>query len=330
MSEEAVSRGLRLVGGGLIVLELAIQQAGFGVSSRVDPLAAALWMSIFGSVLLVGYVLLVEYVRGKGSLGITEFGAEMWVPIVRTAFSNGVIGVAYVIAVAKLGLGVTAAIVALGPLSVGFWGILKSLKDEQRSRRVWAWEQLALRVAAFGGVVMVNQPWHWLDDFSAATLIGLVAAVASAVCFWNYIVCVFGKMDETKTKGGLAVANVLSVPLTVFAVWLTGKFMGGGLQVAFSKDVIVTGVIAGVLAITVPAILQDWATGKVSDRVTGVLYLLDSPIAAFIGVAGVFFGLLSDNQAAGLWVWGGIAIVVLAALRVTLKGDQPKSVIASA
>lgn len=324
MSGEAVSRSLRLVGGGLIVLELAIQQAGFAVSSRIDPLAAALWMAIFGSLLLVGYV------RTKGSLGVREFGAAMWVPVVRTAFSNSVIGVAYVIAVAKLGLGVTAAIVALGPLSVGFWGILGSLRNKERPVRVWAREQLALRVAAFGGVVMVNQPWKWLDDFSTDTLIGLVAAVASAVCFWNYIQCVFGKMDETKTKGGLAVANFLSVPLTVFAVWLTGKYMGGGLQVAFSTEVIVTGLVAGVLALTIPALLQDLATGKVSERVTGVLYLLDSPIAALLGAAGVFFGLLSENQASDIWVWSGIAIVVLAALRVTLKGDQPAGVKPSA
>ncbi|MGI5204026.1 hypothetical protein ACQEU6_20910 [Spirillospora sp. CA-108201] len=319
MSGEAVSRSLRLVGGGLIVLELTIQQAGFAVSSRIDSLAAALWMAIFGSLLLFGYV------RAKGSLGVSEFGAAMWRPIVRTAFSNSVIAVAYVIAVDKLGLGVTAAIVALGPLSVGLWGIFKMLKDEEHPRRVWAREQLALRAAAFVGVAMVNQPWKWLEDFSADTLIGLVAAVASAACFWNYITCVFGKMDETKTKGGLAVANLLSVPLTVFAVWLTGMFMGGGLEVALSTEVVVTGLVAGVLALTVPALLQDLATGKVSDRVTGVLYLLDSPIAAGLGAAGVFFGLLSENQASDIWVWSGIAMVVLAALRVTLKGDQPAS-----
>ncbi|NDU71676.1 hypothetical protein GWI34_03400 [Actinomadura sp. DSM 109109] len=307
------------MGGVLIGLEIAIQQVGFAVSSRIDPLAAALWMAIFGSLLLVGYV------RARGSLGVRQFGAAMWVPTVRTALSNSVIAVAYVIAVAKLGLGVTAAIVALGPLSVGFLGILKCLGDEMHpARRKWAREQIALRFAAFGGVVLVNQPWKWLENFTTDTLIGLVAAVASAVCFWNYIQCVFGKMDETKTKGGLAVANLISVPLTIFAVWLTGLFMGGGLKVAFSTDVIVTGLVAGLLALTIPALLQDLATGKVSERVTGVLYLLDSPIAAGLGVLGVFFGLLSENQSADIWVWSGIAIVVSAALRVTLKGDEPE------
>ncbi|WP_433467320.1 hypothetical protein [Spirillospora sp. CA-128828] len=322
MSQGKTARGLRLVGGGLIVLELLIQQSGFALSSRVDSLAAALWMSVFGSFLLLGYA------RMYGSFGVRDFGSLMWESVIRVGVSNSVIGVTYVIAVAKLGLGVTAAITALGPLFVGFWGkpdnpgILRSL-GESRPVKMWAWEQIALRAAAFGGVVLVNQPWKWLDDFDADTAIGLVAAVAAAVCFWNYIVCVFGKMDPEKTKGGLAVANLVSVPLTVFTVWVAGRYMGGGMEVALSLKVIGISVVAGVLALTLPAVIQDLATGKVSDRITGVLYLLDSPLAALIGVLGVTLGVLSDNQFPDTWVWVGIAVVVSAALRVTLKGDKP-------
>ncbi|NDU71675.1 hypothetical protein GWI34_03395 [Actinomadura sp. DSM 109109] len=298
---------------------IVIQQAGFAVGSIIDPLAAALWMAVFGGLLLA------LSVRATGSLGVRQFDTAMWVPTLQTGFSNSVTAVAYVIAVAELGLGVTAAIVALGPLSVGFLGILKCLRDKEHpARQEWAREQIALRFVAFGGVVLVNRPWKWLENFTTDTLIGLVAAVASAVCFWNYINCVFGMMDETKTKGGLAVANLIAVPLTIFAVWLAGKFMGGGMEVAFSPDVIVIGLVAGLLALTIPALLQDLATGKVSERVTGVLYLLDSPIAAGIGAVGVLLGILSETQSTDIWVWSGIAIVVSAALRVTLKGDEPR------
>ncbi|MES9602404.1 MULTISPECIES: DMT family transporter [Actinomadura] len=320
------SRRIRLVGGGIIVAELAVQQTGFAFTSTLPALAAAL------VVTLVGSFALASYVGKRHGLGIREFDAPMWKLVARLAFSNTLIGIAYIFAVQKLGLGPVAAIGALGVLSVGLTDVWHSISADQPSPvKAWGWRQLGLRGLALLGVLVLTEPWLGEID-----LVGLAWAVAAAWCFWNYIKVVFGGLaaleaaqnetngeDSALVKQGLAVANLLSVPSMALVVL---PFGGWGELFSDFVPTIGWGAVAGLLILFVPALLQAAAAGKVSDRVTGVLYCLDTPLAALVGMVGVLLGLLDETQWLGPWGWVGIGLVVIAALFNTLVSPEPPSI----
>ncbi|MGI8335690.1 hypothetical protein ACRYCC_37555 [Actinomadura scrupuli] len=314
MSEQRTSLGTRLFGGGIIVSELAVQQVGFGITSTLPALAVALVVTVAGSVLLAAYV------GWRFGMGMRQFDRVMWKLVARVAASNTLIGIAYVLAVQKLGLGPVAAIGAIGVLSVGLTEILRSLGLDQPSPvQIWGYKQLGVRVIALLAVLVMTHPWTGEFD-----LVGLGWAVAAAWCFWNYVVIVFGPMAaRDQVKQGTAVANLLSIPATMLVVWPFGAW--GELFTEFSPVNWGFAVLAGLLVITVPALMQDWAGGKVSARTTGVLYCLDTPIAALIGTVGALLFLLDEVQRPSIVQWVAIGLIMIASLLVVLMGEKPTS-----
>jgi len=311
-----------------MMTELLIQQIGFAITAALAPLAAALVVTITGSLVWWAYV------RVRFGLPIREFDREMWRKVFRLAISNTMVGIAYILALQALGLPLVALIGAFGVLSVGFkvyWRCFGSARS--RPDKVWALQHLGVRgvmLALVGIVLLFLGPLTGTFE-GVDLLVGLVWAVVVAWCFWNYITVVFGplKAQNTeeaphKSEQGLAVANLLSIPAIALVIWPFGGW--GELFSDFSLGNWMFAALAGVLTIAIPAHMQVWAATKgVSDRMAGVLYSLDTPIAALVGTVGVGLGLLKEDQMPNPLVLVAIAFMIGAGIRSTLMGDKPPS-----
>jgi threonine/homoserine efflux transporter RhtA len=117
-------------------------------------------------------------------------------------------------------------------------------------------------------------------------------------------------------KEGLGIANMLSVPLISLAV-----LPFGGWELMDLHIFLVAGA-AGLAILTIPALLQNWATAlRVSARTSGILYAFDSTIAAIIGMIGGHFG-FGEAQSLSLWGWVGILLVLIASICATLLSAE--------
>lgn len=308
--ERTFSRGLRYLGAGVLLSELAIMQIGFGFTSNLTAWAATAALNIVGSLLLLVY----RVVRG---LSFRKLDGAMWVAIGRVAGSNTLIGAAYIIAVQEVGLGVVAAISAVGPLAVNLIDMLLSLRKRNPVPvRAWARKHLMIRLLALAGVLAVTDPFDGTVNAK-----GLAWAVVCAACFWNYVKMTFGRMREKGRVGeGLALANLFCMPLTAVLV-----IPFGGWESMSWHVLLFGGLVAGALVLAIPAILQEQATRMgVTEDLGSVLYCFDTPIAVLVGLTGAGLGWLADVQRPTGWVLAGMLLVLIASLGSVRLGDKPK------
>ncbi|MEV0667420.1 hypothetical protein ACIBI3_37670 [Actinomadura luteofluorescens] len=297
----------RLGAAGCLPAALSSQQIGYAAGAvGGSPLVAGTVMVSAGAGVLAASV----HWRG-GGLRMRRFDRATWWLVARVAISIGVIGTMYLLAVQRLSLGIAAAVMVFGPLSIGWVGVSRARST------AWGRWHLAWRGVALAGVVLLNRPWRGEVDPS-----GLCAALAVAVACWNYVVAIERLQDRGLAHRGTATAGLLA---GAALITVTGVLaFGGTLSVndGTSGRLIVLS-LAGVLAWTVPTVLQNIAVGLASARDLGVLYSLESPVAALIAQIGVCAGLLNSTERPGPGGWVAIAMIVAASAAVSLRATRP-------
>lgn len=291
----------------LVLAELLIGQIGFAITAAIDPLAAGLVMALTGAPALAIYAI------GKtGPLRFESLNPQMRRITYRLAAGNLVMNVVYVVGIHFIGLGVITTMTALGPLCTGAKGFWEGRRTRNGALHI------ILRATALVGVFVVNQAWREIAHFNAGMAIGFACGIVGAWSFWNYNQIFFGdKIPKEERIRLVATADVLSLPPLALAVWGASLILGGG-YAALSARVLMLGAIAGIFGFLIPTILTGYAAiktpeGKGAEKVTSMVYLLDSPIASLVGLIGADLGLLAAKQAPNAWNWLGTGVVVLAA-----------------
>ncbi|MGI5202327.1 hypothetical protein ACQEU6_12240 [Spirillospora sp. CA-108201] len=299
----------RLGAAGCLLAALSSQQIGYAAGAVGDsPLVAGTVMVSAGAG-----VLAVSVHRRGGGLRLRRFDGATWRLVARVAISIGVIGTMYLLAVQRLSLGTAAAVMVLGPLAIGLHGVWRARST------AWGRWHLAWRGVALAGVVLLNRPWR-----GEADPIGLCAATAVAIACWNYVVAIGRLEARGLAHRGTATAGLLAGAALVCATGVLA--LGGtldGHHGTLGRLVVLS--LAGVLAWTVPTVLQNIAVGLASARDLGVLYSLESPVAALIAQIGVCAGLLNGHERPGPAGWVAITMIVAASVAVSLRTTRPHS-----
>lgn len=293
--------------GWLVLLELAIASIGFSLTSKGAPLASALVMASTGVPLLALYL---KATRGRLPIR-AHLRGERWV-VGRLSVGNVITTVALIVGIDAVGIGAMMTMSATGTLFV-----------KKRGTRMGILKIL-VRVMAAVGVGVVHKPWTMFGDLDKSTVIGLACGVLCAWSFWNYVTVFFGDRIPLRDRiEVVAVADLLSVPLIALAVWVAEPFVGGGYSELWTKDVLLWGSVAGVVGFTIPTIITSKAAGKVEESLSGMLYVLDTPIANAVGLVGASLGVLEPEQAPDAWGWLGMVIVAVAVAISTKLSEEP-------
>lgn len=297
------------------LLELTVQQTGWGFTAVEDPLASGFVTALVGALALGTYVR-CRTGRALPFKALMEDDRKSDRKIVaRLAFGILILNTAYPYGIQSVGLGAIVTMSAVGPLCLNgsnLWKIWRH-REEMPNRVLWvAALNVALRLLAFLGVMVINKPWAGLEHLTSETLYGLACGILGAWSFWNYLRCIYDVPKEEKLRI-LAVADLVAVPFTALAVWGMSFLIGGGYS-ELSLKVLGLGFVAGLLSFALPTVMGVWVSNKISSSMSGLLYLFDSSIGCLVGLAGASLGWLAAVQAPDVWVWRGMAIVLVAAV----------------
>lgn len=195
----------------------------------------------------------------------------------------------FMAAIGRLPLGTASALEFLGPLGVAVW----------RGRggvRIWP-------VVAAVGVVCLTRPWT-----GEADALGVVFALAAAVCWGTYIVLTQHVGDEVAGLKSIAVSiPVAALVATVVAAPSTIGHLTPGLLLA--------GLGLAVLLPVVPFTLEFLALRRLTIAAFGTLMSLEPAFALLIGF------IVLDQQPEALAVLG-IACVVIAGVGAERTGGR--------
>jgi inner membrane transporter RhtA len=193
-------------------------------------------------------------------------------------------------AVARLPLGTASALEFLGPLGVA---VCRS-----RGLRTLTWP-----VLAGGGVLLLTEPWHGTSD-----PVGVVFALAAAVCWAGYILLTQRVGDAVSGLGGLAV----SMPV---AALVAAAVAGPAVLPRLTVEVVLLGLVLAVLLPVVPFALELLALRRLTTAAFGTLMSLEPACALVIG-------LLVLHQVPGAAAVAGIALVVAAGIGAERTGGR--------
>ncbi|GGT78074.1 hypothetical protein [Actinomadura citrea] len=299
--------------GVVVLFELLIQQIGWAFNTLADPLASGLVTGAVGALVLAGCVM----VKTRSLLPVRSLTAYDRVIVLRLAAGILVLNAAYPYGAQTLGMGTIITMSALGPLCCkgsNLWTVLRHRSEMPKRVLRNAALNIALRVVAFAGVMAVNNPLGEFRHFDKETVFGIACGVLGAWSFWNYLSCVYNdRYSLNERLRILAVADLFAVPFTALAVWGMSFVLGGGFS-ELSGKVLMLGSIAGILSFAVPTLIGAWVADKISEDASGVFYLFDSLMGTLVGFFGALAGVLSAVQAPDSWGWGGMALVLLAAI----------------
>jgi inner membrane transporter RhtA len=193
-------------------------------------------------------------------------------------------------AVARLPLGTASALEFLGPLGVAV--------ARSRGGRVLAWPALAAV-----GVVLLTEPWH-----GGADIVGILYALAAAVCWGAYILLTQHVGDEVSGLRGLAISlPVAGLVTTLVAGPATGPLL--------SWHVVLAGLGLALLLPVIPFSLELLALRRLTTSAFGTLMSLEPAIATAIG-------LVVLHQVPGVWSALGVALVVTAGVGAERTGAR--------
>jgi len=197
----------------------------------------------------------------------------------------------FMVAVSRIPLGTASALECLGPLVVAV------AKGRGRGR-------LLFPAMAGAGVVLLTQPWA-----AAVDPIGVLAALASAVCLGAYILLTQRVGDAVTGITGLAVSMpVAGLVVTVVA----GPSVVGHL----TPHLLLAGLGLAILLPAIPFTLEMLALQRLTAAAFGTLMSLEPAFAMMLG-------LLILHQVPGLPAIAGIALVVLAGVGAARRGARP-------
>lgn len=165
----------------------------------------------------------------------------------------------FMAALARIPLGTASAIEFLGPLGVAV------AKGTGRGRLVWP------GLAAVG-VVLLTQPWAGHVD-----AVGVLYALASAVCWALYILLTQRVGDEVAGINGLAV----SMPVAAVVATLT---VGHLVFPRLTPELLLIGIGLAILLPMVPFALELLALRRLTTAAFGTLMALEPGFAMVIGL----------------------------------------------
>lgn len=222
-----------------------------GLFDVLSPSAVA-WLRIAGAALV-----LVAWVRpGRAAWRWNRLRLAMAFGLI-TAGMN----ITFYEALSHLPLGTTVALEFLGPIAVAVVG--------SRTRR----DMVALVFAIVGVLLIADVRW-------SGTAVGVVLALAAAVCWAGYIV--LGKRVAQRGSGAedLATGFVMAAVLTSPLAWFVWQGIADGAPVV---DVAGKGLLVGVASTAIPYALDQVVLKRVGAARFAILLALLPVTAAVIG-----------------------------------------------
>jgi hypothetical protein len=320
---------LAVLAAGALLIANVLQLFGNGLSSTIDPLAVALCASFFGGLYLglyswtrklVSFAIFMQVCRDK----------HKRTTAIRVGASNGVVAVASFMAFREIGLGATVAVMSTGFLAIGTWEVFRCLVGGDRRAKRWAFGQVGIALLAMGGVIVITRPVELLGGLDVGFVVGFACAMVAAMCAWNYTVCIFRRLKRIDTMPVQVASRVIEYPVAWATVFLAGSYRGGGFTLLVDPEflwdnfLLLFG-IAPLFIVAIPAVFQDYVTrsGRVPEKVVGILSSLNSLLAALVGAVGVFFNWFGATQMPDRWVWLGAGCVTLAGVLYVFTHRRP-------
>jgi inner membrane transporter RhtA len=237
---------------------------------------------------LVGAVVLMALLglRGGSLRGIS------WRPAVLLGVILGVMNTAFYAGIERLPLGDAVAVEFIGPVAVA------AITSSRRRELIWV-------ALATLGVLAISHPGP--DHLSYE---GVAYILVAATCWGAYIlvgrrVALGGRRADT-----LAVAMVFSAAVLVVPALLQAA------PVLTSTHFLLLAVGVGVLSSAIPYSVELMAMERVPPTIFGVLLSLQPFMAALMG-------LVVLGQHISLLEGGGLVLVMVASVGVTLGGGEP-------
>jgi inner membrane transporter RhtA len=200
----------------------------------------------------------------------------------------------FMAAVDRIPLGTASALEFLGPLGVAV------VHGRGRGRLIWP------GVAAVG-VLMLTEPWTGTVD-----PVGVLYALASAVCWAAYILLTQRVGDEVVGINGLAVSMPVAGLVATIAVgpWVFDRM---------TPEILLIGIGLAILLPVVPFALELLALRRLTAAAFGTLMSMEPAFAMIVG-------LLMLHQVPGAAGVIGICFVVAAGIGAARTGARPAPV----
>ncbi|MEV6605970.1 DMT family transporter [Kutzneria sp. NPDC051319] len=233
--------------GGIISVQLGAALAK-GLFPLVGPAGAAGVRLGFAAVMLLAFWRPSLRMSGRAWLVVLGYGSVL-----------GLMNLSIYESLQRLPLGIAVTIEFLGPLAIALAG----------SRR---WLDALWALLAGAGVVM-------LADLGGGTsLLGILFALAAAVCWASYIL-LGAKLGEA-TSGGSGLAIAMGVGALVIAPFGVAE-AGSAL---LDPTILVVGAGVALLSSVIPYSLELEALRKIPPRLFGVLMSVEPAVAALAGM----------------------------------------------
>jgi inner membrane transporter RhtA len=250
---------------------------------------AALAKQLFGVVGSAGtvavrlfFAALVLLVVWRPSL---RMGRRAWAVVVAYGVVLGVMNLCFYLALARVPLGVVVTIEFLGPLAVAIGGSRRLLDG------LWA-------LLAAAGVVLLA------EGRGDVQLVGILLAVAAAVC-WGCYILLSAALGRHTTDGrglalGMTIAAIVAAPVGI---------VDGGTAL-LEPWVLLVGLGVALLSSVIPYSLELEALRRIPPKVFGILMSLEPAVAAIVG-------LLVLGEVLGATQWLAVFLVVAASVGST-------------
>jgi inner membrane transporter RhtA len=250
---------------------------------------AALAKQLFGTVGSTGTVALRLFFAAVVLLLLWRPKLRMdrtaWLIVLGYGVVLGAMNLCFYLALSRIPLGVAVTIEFLGPLTIALAG----------SRR---WLDALWALLAAGGVVLLTEGRGDLE------LVGVLFALAAAVCWGTYILLSAALGRHTTEGSGLALAMAIAA-LVAAPVGVVDS--GTAL---LSPWVLLVGLGVALLSSVVPYSLELEALRRIPPKVFGVLMSLEPAVAALVGLV-VLGEVLQPLQ------WVAVLCVVAASVGAT-------------
>lgn len=271
------------VGALMAVASMLSVQLGLAVAvNLIDELGAAgtTWLRLAWA----GVIVLVLVRPRPSDFSPAAFRATVLLGVVTSGTA-----LLFMASIDRLPLGTASALEFLGPLGVAVW-------RGRGGTRVWP-------VIAAVGVVCLTRPWT-----GEADALGVVFALAAAVCWGVYIVLTQHVGDE--------VAGLKSIAVSLPVAALTATVVAGPDTVGrLTPDLLLAGLGLAILLPLVPFTLEFLALRRLTAAAFGTLMSLEPAFALLIG-----FVVLSQQPDALAVL--GIACVVIAGIGAERTGGR--------
>ena len=231
-------------------------------------------------------VLLVVIVRPRPS----SFTRATFLTCVLLGVVTAAVTMLFMAAIARIPLGTASALEFLGPLGVAV------LLGKGRNRFVWP------GLAAVG-VLLLTQPWAGAID-----VIGVLYALAAAVCWGAYILL------TQRVGDGVDGINGLAVSMGTAAVFAT-LIVGPSVIPRVTPEILLVGIGLAILLPVIPFTLELLALRRLTTASFGTLMSVEPAFAMLVGF-------LVLSQAPGVAGVLGICLVVAAGIGAARGGAR--------